>query len=194
MIKTDKVIIVEGKHDKIKLSSVIEGTIIETDGFRIFKDKEKVEMIKRLSGKNGIIILTDSDAAGFKIRGYLNGIIDNDRVQNLYIPDVFGKEKRKSEPSKEGKLGVEGLPKETLEKLFKGVSVGDVKNEITILDLYKLGLSGNKDSANKRRKVLRELGLPERLSGKRMCEILGSLYKKEEFFKEVERILNAEMA
>ena len=190
MIETDKIVIVEGKYDKIKLSSVIKANIIETGGFELFKNKEKQELIRKLGEKNGVIILTDSDAAGFKIRGFLNGILPDDRITNLYIPDIFGKERRKTAPGKEGKLGVEGMEKELLIKLFENIEKGKKKTSVTSNDLYSLGLSGGDKSAEKRRLVLKELGLPERLSSKRMCEIIGALYEKEEFIVLAERILN----
>ena len=149
MIKLEQAVIVEGRYDKIKLSSIIDGLIIETDGFGIFKDKEKQRLIRRLAEEKGIIIMTDSDSAGFKIRSFLGGSIPADRITHVYIPDIFGKEKRKTEPSKEGKLGVEGVPKKIiLEALGKaGVTCSEIKTgsnrEITNVDLYELGLSGN---------------------------------------------------
>lgn len=188
MIETDRIIIVEGKYDKIKLSSLIKATVIETGGFELFKNEEKQELIRRLGEKNGVAILTDSDAAGFKIRGFLNGILPKDKIINLYIPDVFGKEKRKAAASKEGKIGVEGIENELLLKTLEGLE-GKRKTPISNMELYSLGLSGRPDSAEKRRKVLRELGLPERLSAKRMCEVIGAIYEREEFIMLAERIL-----
>lgn len=189
MIETDKTIIVEGKHDKIKISSVISANIIETDGFSIFKDKEKLELIKKLADKNGIIIMTDSDAAGFRIRGYLNGIIPNSKITNIYIPDIFGKERRKRVPGKERKLGVEGMSEELLRKLLKDIPNGERKSDITVYDLYELGVNGGNGSARRRRKLLGDMGLPARLNNKRMCEMINALYTKEEFIREAERVL-----
>ncbi len=184
MIKTDKVIIVEGKHDKIKLQSIIDGIIITTDGFGVISNSEKRGLIKRLAEKNGVIILTDSDAAGFKIRGFLNGILPKEKVQNLYIPDIMGKERRKSTPSKEGLLGVEGMDKAILEEILSSVSEKEKKGEIiTPKDLYFLGLSGGTNSGEKRKKLLKKLGLPSHLSSKRFCEIVSYIYEREEFFK-----------
>lgn len=188
MIETDRIIIVEGKYDKIKLSSLIKATVIETGGFELFKNEEKQELIRRLGEKNGVAILTDSDASGFKIRGFLNGILPKDKIINLYIPDVYGKEKRKAAASKEGKIGVEGIENELLLKTLEGLE-GKRKTPISNMELYSLGLSGRPDSAEKRRKVLRELGLPERLSAKRMCEVIGAIYEREEFIMLAERIL-----
>lgn len=190
MIKTDKVIIVEGKYDKIKLDSLVDGLIISTDGFDIFKNTKKLSLIKRLAEEKGVVILTDSDSAGFKIRGYLNGVIPNEKIINLYTPDLFGKEKRKRVAGKEGKLGVEGIPSEILRKILEEIPQFSCKNEeITTLDLYNLGLSGQKNSGELRKKLLSELSLPENLSGKRFCEIVSALYKKEEFYSVAERII-----
>ena len=118
MITLDRPVIVEGRYDKIKLKSIIDSVVIETGGFNIFKDKQKLNMIKRLAEKTGIIIMTDSDAAGFKIRSYLKSAIPADKIINVYIPDIFGKEKRKAHPSAEGKLGVEGVPAEVPPKTY----------------------------------------------------------------------------
>ena len=152
MIKIDRVVIVEGRYDKIKLSSVIDGIIIETDGFGIFNNKEKQKLIRKLAETKGLLILTDSDSAGFKIRSFIRGIVPAEYIKHAYIPDIFGKEKRKTEPSKEGKLGVEGVKVpviiEALEKA--GVLCEKTKKserrEITKLDLYEDGLSGKENS------------------------------------------------
>ena len=123
MIKLKEAVIVEGKYDKIKLSSLVDGLIITTDGFGIFKDREKRELIKTLAKKRGIIILTDSDSAGFLIRSHIKGFVSEGEIKNVFIPDVFGKEKRKSAPSKEGKLGVEGMDRELLENALKKAAI-----------------------------------------------------------------------
>lgn len=114
MIQIKQAVIVEGKYDKIKVSNILDTLIIETDGFGIFKDKNKQKLIRRLAETRGILILTDSDSAGFTIRSFLNGIVPKEQLINVYIPDIFGKEKRKSEPSKEGKLGVEGVKSDVI--------------------------------------------------------------------------------
>ena len=114
MIKIDEIVVVEGKYDKIRLSSVVDATIITTDGFGIFKNKEKQKLIRKLAQERGILILTDSDNAGFMIRSFLKGIVDNSKIRHAYIPDLYGKEKRKSSPSAEGKLGVEGMSEQVL--------------------------------------------------------------------------------
>lgn len=189
MLETDKAIIVEGRYDKAHLSSVIDALIITTDGFGIFNSKEKQTFIKKIAREKGIIILTDSDAAGFKIRNFLKNIVPEDEIIHAYIPDVYGKEKRKDSPSKEGKLGVEGINTDKLrEALLKtGVFTENQKQknlkEITSADLYEAGLTGHKDSAEKRRKFLVSIGLPARLTGKNLLEILNSFYSYDEFFE-----------
>lgn len=189
MIKLEQTVIVEGRYDKIKLSSLIDGLIIETDGFGIFKDKEKQRLIRRLAEEKGIIIMTDSDSAGFKIRSFLGGSIPNDRIIHVYIPDIFGKEKRKTEPSKEGKLGVEGVPsKIILEALEKaGVTCFETKDrskrEITNVDLYEMGLSGGENSRAKRELLLRYLGLPSRLSTSAFVKVLNNFTTYDEFIE-----------
>ncbi len=188
MIHVREAIVVEGKYDKIKLSSLVDGLIIETDGFRIFRDREKMELLRRLAATRGLVVLTDSDSAGFLIRHRLTGSIPAEQIKNAYIPDLFGKEKRKAAPSKEGKLGVEGVPAETILEALRRAGVGaDVEKrqaparKITKTDLYLAGLSGGQGSAEKRRALLRRLGLPEHLSASSMPEVLSSLMSYEEF-------------
>ncbi|MDD6275342.1 MAG: DUF4093 domain-containing protein [Clostridia bacterium] len=187
MIKTDKIVIVEGKYDKIKLSSLIDAVIIETEGFGIFKDKEKQKLIRKLAKEKGLLVITDSDSAGFKIRSFISSIVPNEYITNAYVPDVLGKEKRKTEASKEGKLGVEGVPsKLILEALRKaGVSCDETENkdrrEITLADLYLDGLSGSADSSNKRKKLLKYLELPERMSTKSLLEIMNIFLSYDEY-------------
>ncbi len=198
MIKLEQAVIVEGKYDKIKISSIIDALIIETDGFGIFKDKEKLKLIRRLAEEKGIIIMTDSDSAGFKIRSFLGGSIPNDRITHVYIPDIFGKEKRKTEASKEGKLGVEGVPtKIILESLEKaGITCGETREneqrKITNVDLYELGLSGGKDSRTKREELLKYLGLPTRLSTSSFVKILNTFTTYDEFIQKSKECLTKE--
>lgn len=179
MIKVDRVIVVEGRYDKIKLSSIIDGVIIETEGFGIFKDKEKQRLIRKAAEEKGIVILTDSDSAGFVIRSFLSSIIPNEYIINAYIPDIFGKEKRKDTPSKEGKLGVEGVSPEIILKAFKQVGIGceetceTEKRKVTVIDLFEDGLTGSDESSFKRKKLLRYLDLPERMSTKSMLEMIN---------------------
>ena len=169
MLKIEQVVLVEGKYDKIRLSAVLNAMILETDGFGIFKDKEKQKFLKRLAKERGILILTDSDAAGFRIRAFLGGMLPKDRVWHAYIPDVLGKEKRKDHPSAEGKLGVEGMSEEILRSAIARAGLparqtGQPAEPVTAADLYRLGLSGTENSAAKRRAILRYFDLPERLS------------------------------
>ncbi|MDE6539716.1 MAG: DUF4093 domain-containing protein [Ruminococcus sp.] len=177
MIKINEAIIVEGKYDKIKLASVVDAVIIVTDGFRIFKDTEKLELIRYYARKTGIIILTDSDSAGRKIRGYIKGAVNDGKIINVYIPDIFGKEKRKEKPSAEGKLGVEGIDKEILIRAFEKSGVCAVestrKKDITKFTLYELGLSGGKDSRQLRENLQKSLDLPSLMSTGSLIEVLN---------------------
>ena len=188
MIHVSEAIVVEGKYDKIKLSSLIDGLIIETDGFRIFRDNEKMAMLRRLAATRGLVVLTDSDSAGFMIRHYLTGSIPAEQIRNAYIPDLFGKEKRKAAPSKEGKLGVEGVPAEAILEALRRAGVGTDEKEkissarkITKTDLYLAGLSGGPGSSEKRRELLRRLKLPEHLSASAMPGVLNSLISYDDF-------------
>lgn len=187
MIKVKEAVIVEGKYDKIKLSSIIDGLIIETGGFRIFKDREQMQLIRKLADTRGILVLTDSDSAGFLIRNYLTGSIPAEKIKHAYIPDIFGKEKRKEKPSGEGKLGVEGVPVQTILEALKraGVtceSVGEPDGrKITKTDLYLAGLSGGDNSAEKRRLLLQELNLPEHLTVNSLVGVLNSIMGYENF-------------
>ena len=197
MIKIDRAVIVEGRYDKIKLSSILDAVIIETEGFGIFNNKEKQQLIRRLADTKGLLILTDSDSAGFKIRSFIKGIVPAETIKHAYIPDIFGKEKRKTEASKEGKLGVEGVKKELiLEALEKaGVFCEETENtekrEITKLDLYEDGLSGSADSDALRKKLLFHLQLPERLTSNALVQILNTFLTYDEYKKAVEEIKNA---
>lgn len=163
MIKIDKVIIVEGRYDKIKLSSMIDGIIIETEGFGIFKDKDKQKLIRKLAETKGIAILTDSDSAGFVIRNFITSIVPKEYITNVYIPDIYGKEKRKDSPSKEGKLGVEGISVEILKEAFKKAGIGVSQSEtnerkkITLNDFFDDGLTGDTQSKRKRTDLLKSL-------------------------------------
>ena len=197
MIKIDRAVIVEGRYDKIKLSSILDAVIIETEGFGIFNNKEKQQLIRRLADTKGLLILTDSDSAGFKIRSFIKGIVPAETIKHAYIPDIFGKEKRKTVASKEGKLGVEGVKKELiLEALEKaGVFCKETekteKREISKLDLYEDGLSGRADSDALRKKLLFHLQLPERLTSNALVQILNTFLTYDEYKKAVEEIKNA---
>lgn len=188
MIHTDRAIVVEGKYDKIKLGGLIDGVILCTGGFRIYKDKEMQQMLRALAKKQGLAVLTDSDAAGFQIRSFLRSICGKENIVDVYIPDLYGKEKRKQHPSREGKLGVEGIPEavllEVLEKAGIGVrEVQERADPITKLDLFELGLSGGAQSAVRRAKLMKRLELPEHLSANALVTVLASLYSREELYR-----------
>lgn len=187
MIHTDRAIVVEGKYDKIKLSSMVDGVIICTGGFRVYKDKEMQAMLRALAKKQGLAVLTDSDTAGFKIRGFLRSICGKENIVDVYIPDLYGKEKRKDHPSKEGKLGVEGVPEEVLQKAFADAGIGaelvlQKKDLITKMDLFELGLSGRAESALRRKQLMKHLTLPEHLTTNALVTVLDVLMSREELF------------
>lgn len=178
MIPLEPVILVEGKYDQIKLSGIFDGMILTTEGFGIFKQPEKRALLRRLARERGILIFTDSDGAGFVIRGYLKGILSEGKVYHAYLPDIYGKEKRKAHASREGKLGVEGVPTEVIVEAVRksgALEPQPVRREtITKADLYALGLSGGKNSVAKRAALLRELELPEHLTGNALLQVLNS--------------------
>ena len=189
MIKIKETVIVEGNYDKINLSSFLDANIFVTDGFQIFKDKEKQNLIKKLAKKTGVVILTDSDKAGFLIRNFIKSCTAGEKVYHAFIPEIKGKEKRKEKPGKEGLLGVEGIKKEILEDalLKSGITINGEKRKeksafITKVDLYKAGLYGQEGSREKRREFLKEHDLPQKISPAMLVEILNILYKKEELF------------
>lgn len=194
MIKIDRPIIVEGKYDIIKLSRIVDTLIIKTDGFGIFKDKEKQQLLRRLAKEKGIIVLTDSDSAGFLIRKFLKSSIPDEQITHVYIPDVYGKEKRKTQAGKEGKLGVEGIGEavliEALEKA--GVICKEAPYEsrrlITNIDLYEAGLMGKDNSKEKRQQLMKALALPERLSTSSLIKILNTFVTYEEFTEKLREI------
>lgn len=184
MIKINEAIIVEGKYDKSKLASLVDAVIIVTNGFGIFKDREKLELIRYYARKTGIIIMTDSDSAGQKIRGYIKGAVHDGRIINVYIPDVFGKEKRKEKPSAEGKLGVEGISSKQIAEAFEraGITSSErtFKSDITPLTLYELGLSGGENSRELRKSLQKSLDLPELMSASSLTEVLNTMMTAEE--------------
>ncbi len=189
MLKVREVIVVEGRYDKNTLSQVVDAVILETAGFGIYHDSEKRALLRRMAEARGLIVLTDSDGAGFQIRNAIRGWVDPAFVKHAYIPDVTGKERRKSKASKEGKLGVEGMrPEVLLEALRRcGAALEEQPAEekshpITKADLYARGLSGREGSAEKRKELLRKLDLPERMSAGAMLEVLNILYDRESFY------------
>lgn len=182
-LKVKEAIIVEGKYDQIKLSNFIEGVILPTGGFGIFKDKQKAALIRRYASTCGVIILTDSDRAGFIIRNYVTNICQGGKVSHAYIPDIIGKEKRKEKPSKAGTLGVEGMEREILEKALKSCATAAPERQgrrIEKCDLYELGLAGKEDSKIQREKVLKELDLPKNLSANGLLDVLNATATWEE--------------
>lgn len=188
MIRLDSVLLVEGKYDKIRLSNIVDATIMTTDGFRIFKDKEKLAMLRAVAEKNGIIILTDSDSAGQFIRSRLKSYIDPRYIQNVYLPPISGKEKRKTKASAEGLLGVEGTDDEIIKNaLSRFESKREKGNPVTKADLYSLGLSGDGSSAL-REAIKEKLSLPRALSANALLDVINILYEREEFIKIVEEV------
>lgn len=191
MIHIKEAVICEGKYDKMQLKKVCDALIITTDGFRIFHDKDKREFLKALAKRQGLLIITDSDRAGFVIRSHLKSFIPNEYIKNIYIPDIKGKEKRKSAPSKEGLLGVEGIDEDVLSSLLASAEVTEQAsndNPITKADLYSLGFSGKSGSLKLRQALIKELSLPSRLTANSLLEILNSAYTKEEFFEFVKKL------
>ncbi len=187
LIKIRQPIIVEGRYDRIRLSSLIDGVIIETGGFRIFKDKALLDSLRHIARTTGLILLTDSDQAGFRIRNFLkNSLGPAAKLTQVYIPNVEGVERRKQVPSAEGLLGVEGMDTETLRAAFERAGVGCEtvvqKSDLTAADLFEAGLTGKPESATRRRALLRKLHLPERLSNSAMLTMLNTLLTREEFF------------
>lgn len=201
MIKVKEAVIVEGKYDKIRLSSLIDALIIETDGFAVFSDKQRLMLIRRLAEKRGIIILTDSDAAGFRIRDFLSGALNPADVRHVYIPDISGKERRKSVAGKEGKLGVEGMTNEALIKAFQKAGIIVNRREvsspeiqpITNADLYDDGLSGRPQSFYLRQRLLQKLDLPSRLSTSRLLQVLNVIITRSEYKCLVKKITEEEL-
>ena len=186
-LELQEAVIVEGRYDRIRLSEIISSPVIDTGGFRVFKDKEKQALIRQIAERRGILIMTDVDSAGFVIRNFLRGVVPADQIRHAYIPTVMGKESRKPAPSKEGKLGVEGIDRDSLiEAIRKSGAhiIGEEKTglgAITKTDFYAYGLSGGEDSAIFRKRILKDLGLPEYLTAKAMLAALNCLYTKEEF-------------
>ena len=188
MIHLRQAVVVEGRYDKAKLASILDAVIIETGGFRIFKDKEKLAMLREIARRQGLVILTDSDTAGFRIRRYLGGSIPKEQIINAYIPDIFGKEKRKDKPSAEGKLGVEGVPAEVIRQALEqaGVfaeSAEEQTHRITKTDLMEQGFSGGANSSRLRERLKKKLGLPEHLGTNALVGVLGCILSYEEFLK-----------
>lgn len=187
MKKLKEAVVVEGRYDKNALSQVVEAVIVETGGFGIFNDRQKQKLLRSLAEKRGLIVLTDPDGAGFVIRGFIKGCVDPGLVRQAYVPDIQGKEKRKHTPSREGKLGVEGMrPQVLLEALvragahFEGEEGGLEENKpLSKADLYFFRLLGHEGSRERRMTLIRKLDLPERLSSDALLEILNALYDRQ---------------
>ena len=201
MKKIKEVIVVEGRYDKNTLSQVVDATVVTLGGFAVFNDREKLAFLRRLALERGLIVMTDSDGAGFVIRNYLKGALPRDLVKQAYIPDIHGKERRKRAPGKEGKLGVEGMrPQVLLESLRRaGATFLDEEDQstapkepITKADLFALGLTGGTGSAARRQALLRQLDLPEHLTPNALLEALNLLYTREAFLKSTESLFSEE--
>lgn len=187
MHKISEVIVVEGRYDKNTLSQVVDAVIIETSGFGVFNNKEKQQLLRTLAEKRGMIVFTDSDGAGFVIRNFIKGCVDPKYLKHAYIPDIYGKERRKAKASKEGKLGVEGMkPEVLLEALIAagatvdGVSE-DKKATITKADMFSMGYTGKPDSSKRRAVLLKSLGLPEKMTGSALLDVLNVIMTRDEF-------------
>lgn len=188
MVKIKEAIVVEGRYDKNTLSQVVDAPILETAGFGIMKDKAQLNLLRRVARERGLIVFTDSDGAGFVIRNFLKGAIEPKYLKHAYIPDIYGKERRKSAPGKEGKLGVEGMkPEVILECLqrsgatFEGENTAEARQEITKQDFVELGLSGGQGSDQRRKKLRMRLKLPEHMSANALLQAVNLLYRREEF-------------
>ena len=190
MVKLREVIVVEGRYDKNTLSQIVDAPILQTNGFGIMKDQEQLGLLRRVAKQRGLIIFTDSDGAGFVIRNFLKGAIDNEYLKHAYIPDIPGKERRKAAPGKEGKLGVEGMtPAIILECLRRAGATIDgeesqlTTQQITKQDLMELGLSGGPDSSQKRAQLLKKLDLPAHMSTNAMLQAINLLYTRDDIIR-----------
>ncbi len=189
MQRIREVIVVEGKYDAIRLHSAVDATILQTDGFQIFKDEEQLELLRRMARERGLIVFTDSDGAGFVIRSYLSGAVDKEQIKHAYIPEIVGKERRKATASKEGLLGVEGVDNAVILEALRraGATFEDATTPpfngcgLTKADLFEMGLAGGADSAAKREQLQRALRLPAKLSANRLLEVLNTAVSRQEF-------------
>ena len=186
MIKIKEAIVVEGRYDKNTLSQIVDAPILETAGFGIFKDKKQMALLRQVAEKRGLIVFTDSDGAGFVIRNHIKSAIDAKFLKHAYTPDIMGKERRKSAPGKEGKLGVEGMKKDVILEALRAAGAtieGETvigSNQITKQDLMELGLSGGADASAKRLALLKKMDLPEHMSTNAMLQALNLLVDLEE--------------
>ena len=195
MIKIKQAIVVEGRYDKNTLSQVVDAPIFQTDGFGIMHDKQQIALLRQVAEKRGLIVFTDSDGAGFVIRNKLKSCIPGEHLIHAYIPDVYGKERRKAAPGKEGKMGVEGMSPQVLVDclLRAGATVAGEETpaqygQITKQDMMELGLSGAANSSEKRKKLMKILNLPEHMSSNAFLQALNMLYSKEELLQLVDKL------
>lgn len=197
MLKIQQALLVEGKYDAARLTNLVEGTILTTDGFRVMKDRNLQKMLKQLAKAQGLLILTDSDAAGFKIRHFVTGLVGAQHVLQAYVPAIPGKESRKEQPGKEGLLGVEGVSDavilQSLQDALRGANERPSDavlsgQSITYTDLYEWGISGTANSAERRRVLLRQLGLPPRLSKKELLQVLNTLYTRDGLDRQIQQM------
>ena len=194
MIRVRQAIVVEGRYDKNTLRQIVDAPIFETGGFGVMNNRELLSFLREVARRRGLIILTDSDGAGFVIRNYLKGALPKEQVLHAYIPDIAGKERRKRRPGQEGKLGVEGMTPEVLLAALRAAGA-DIEGEtaapagtpITKADLFELGLSGGTDSAARRKALQKELALPEYLSANALLDALNILFTREEFLNRYQR-------
>lgn len=187
MLKIKEAIVVEGRYDKNTLSQIVDAPILETAGFGIMKDKQQLQLLRRVAQKRGLIVFTDSDGAGFVIRNFLKGAIDGKYLRHAYIPDVFGKERRKSAPGKEGKLGVEGMTQDVITEALRKAGATVIGEDtvrscgnITKQDMMELGLSGGQNSSVLRKQLLKKLDLPEHMSANALLQAVNLLYTLDE--------------
>lgn len=197
MIQLQQAILVEGKYDAARLTNLVDAVILTTDGSRVFRDKDLQNMLKRVAAARGLIILTDSDDAGFRIRHFVTGLVGAEHVLQAYVPAIPGKEARKQTPGKEGLLGVEGVEDALiLQGIRTALDSAPLQNgtaapggaPITYTDLYEWGISGTPDSADRRRRLLARLGLPPRLSKRELLQVLNTLYTRESLYAQIEAI------
>lgn len=196
MLKIKEAIVVEGRYDKNTLSQLVDAVILETAGFGIYQNREVLALLRRLGEKQGLIILTDSDGAGFQIRNYLKGALPPEQVKHAYIPDRYGKERRKRRPGKEGKLGVEGMSQTVLEKVLRQAGATILaetprqsrSSSLTKADLYACGLAGGEGSRERRQRLLKKLDLPLHLSPNAMLPILSALYDRQTLLEEMKKL------
>ncbi len=192
MLKVRQAIVVEGRYDAGRLRQIVDAPIFETAGFGIMNDKKLLDLLRQVAEKRGLIILTDSDGAGFVIRNFLRGALPKDCVFHAYIPDIYGKERRKAKPGKEGKLGVEGMEEEIILKALRNAGAmpqdAHPRQPITKYDLYCCGLSGQENSADARAQLLEALALPEHMSTNALLQALNVLYDREEFLQQYSKV------